>query len=623
MRLPRPGSFRRLAVLAAVLVVWSVPPSAMTGGASRTSTALPQPPELQAFHRDGQTSITWMEVGELFQEDLPAPTSAISFDTHFEIDLWLHQQAPRETATTDATLRNVQALTVRPGQAITWKIQGGRSVIQQGSGVADPLGLVTVPGVALKRAAKRRLVVDLAASEGPARPASLPEGTPAGTGTSPSSRPPSPAVETPSQTGGEGRRVASMPQPGAACPRLPPPRQTDRIVRVGPKRADELPAIVAGAESGTTILLDDGTYQIGDRSLLFRRERVTLRSASGNRDAVILDGDRYRTGIMVAIQASHVTVADLTIRRVFYHPVHVSGGGHHALLYNLRIVDGRQHLIKVNPSAAGAMNDHGTLACSLLELTSAGRAYVEAHPTPGFRCYTGGLNGHQAWGWVVRDNVFRDIYCSDGVALGAVHFWKTSRDIVVERNTIQNCARGIGFGLGPDGPDRQYPDTPFREIPGRVGHLGGIIRNNVIWSGIGRLFDSGIGLEQAHGVKVYHNTVYAGDGFSSIDTRFPNSNPLIKNNLVSLPMTVRDGGRPSMEGNVDSASADMFVDAATGDLRLRATATQAIDRGVDVPGDVPDDVSGHARDAMPDLGAHEYVAGTGRALSSASSPRRP
>jgi hypothetical protein len=165
--------------------------------------------------------------------------------------------------------------------------------------------------------------------------------------------------------------------------------------------------------------------------------------------------------------------------------------------------------------------------------------------------------------------------------------------------------------------------TAFREIPGRVGHLGGIIRNNVIWSGIGRLFDSGIGLEQAHGVKVYHNTVYAGDGFSSIDARFPNSNPLIKNNLVSLRMTVRDGGRPSMEGNVDSASADMFVDAATGDLRLRATATQAIDRGVDVRGDVPDEVSGHARDATPDLGAHEYVAGTGRALSSASSPRRP
>jgi hypothetical protein len=200
---------------------------------------------------------------------------------------------------------------------------------------------------------------------------------------------------------------------------------------------------------------------------------------------------------------------------------------------------------------------------------------------------------------------------------------KVIRRFVVERNAIQNCARGIGFGLGPDGPDRQYPDSPFREIPGRVGHLGGIIRNNVIWSGIGRLFDSGIGLEQAHGVKVYHNTVYAGDGFSSIDARFPNSNPLIKNNLVSLRMTVRDGGRPSMEGNVDSASADMFVDAATGDLRLRAAATQAIDRGVDVRGDVPDDVSGHARDATPDLGAHEYVAGTGRALSSASSPRRP
>ena len=41
-----------------------------------------------------------------------------------------------------------------------------------------------------------------------------------------------------------------------------------------------------------------------------------------------------------------------------------------------------------------------------------------------------------------------------------VLFWKTSKDPVVERNVILNCARGIGFGLAPEGGHRKYQDMP-------------------------------------------------------------------------------------------------------------------------------------------------------------------
>jgi hypothetical protein len=519
------------------------------------------------------------------------PNTIVDAAGHFEIDLWLLGQAPAPTGTTDVTLRNLQRLVARPGQAFTWKLREGSATIRTGSGVADPVGLVTVASVELTRSTKRRLVVDMGRVESSAEPRT--EGQP--------------PFAARAAGVGEGQMLASQAPTGSGCEPLQPPGGSEHILTVGPHQASRLAEIVSGARPGTTILLDDGTYRIGGQQLIFSRDRVTLRSRSGKRESVMLDGDHYRTRVMIGVEARHVTIADLSIRDVYYHPIHVRGGGDHVLLYNLHLIDGRQQFIKVNPGADDRMNDHGTLACSLLELTDAGRAYVQANPTPGFPCYTGGIVAHQAWQWVVRDNVFRGIYCERGLAQHAVHFWRTSRDIVVERNRIFNCARGIGFGLGPEGPHRQYPDSPLLAITGQVAHLGGIIRNNTVWSNIGRSFDTGIGLEQAFGVKVYHNTIYASGGFSSIDVRFPNSNPLVKNNLSSIPMTVRDGGRPSAERNVQSATAQMFVDPARGDLHLAPDARRAIDQGVDLRGDVPFDIDGASRDAAPDIGAHEYL----------------
>jgi len=70
------------------------------------------------------------------------------------------------------------------------------------------------------------------------------------------------------------------------CPALPAP--TGTFITVDPSQASQLPSIVAGAASGTTIPLKDGTYS--GIEMPFKTPRVTLRSQSGNREAVILDG---------------------------------------------------------------------------------------------------------------------------------------------------------------------------------------------------------------------------------------------------------------------------------------------------------------------------------------------
>lgn len=412
---------------------------------------------------------------------------------------------------------------------------------------------------------------------------------------------------------GAGGSVAPSSNTGA-CQDLP--AATGAILELTPDDADALPQVARDAPAGTTLLLADGTYTMtgtdeGSRRIQIVNEGVSLRSKSGSREAVVIDGE-YLTEEIITISASRVTLADLTLSHAVNHPVHVMGGAQadiaETLLHNLHIIDGGEQFVKVNTSG-GTPNryaDRGVLECSLLELTEAGRPHIE--PNPG-GCYTGGIDAHQARGWQVRDNVFRGIYCtSGGLAEHAIHFWTSSRDTLVERNTIIDCARGIGFGLGDGGgavPDRAYADDPYPGV-GYVGHYDGIVRNNVIAISPGLAeFDTGIELEQARGTRVLHNSViHPTTAFASISHRFANTQVVLENNLVRS-IRARDGSQAEGSSNLENAEDDLFVDVAGHDLHLAPGAAAAIDQGVALP-DAGDDIDGmpHEADA-PDLGADE------------------
>jgi hypothetical protein len=356
------------------------------------------------------------------------------------------------------------------------------------------------------------------------------------------------------------------------CPPLPAPK--GETVTVAPSQAGKLGSIINNAKPGTTIFLEDGLYRVP--YIYLTRSGVTIRSKSGNRDAVILDRE-YRDGSAIAIAASDVTLADMTLRHARHHPVHVVKGGARVRLYNLHILDGSQQQVKVS----GGRNDHGELACSLIEITNEGRPHVQSG------CYTGGIDAHETTGWVVRDNVFRDIYCQSGLAEHAVHFWSGCKDTLVERNLIVNSARGIGFGLG-----------------GR-GHVGGVIVNNVIHvdDEHERYYDTGIGLESASGAKVFHNTVMGKPGFSSMDCRFQDTSAEIVNNIFHN-ITKRDGAKAVLDNNLTNPDLSYFADPSAADYHLTPEATEAIDSGSTDLG-VKYDMDQIKRDGNPDIGAYE------------------
>jgi hypothetical protein len=349
----------------------------------------------------------------------------------------------------------------------------------------------------------------------------------------------------------------------------------------------DLAEAVSRASSGgdKKIILKDGTYTLDDM-LFIQADGVTVRSRSGNRKAVIIEGQGMEGPVphVFNVAGSHFSVRNVTLRRVSQHAVQLQPDVDFALIRNVHILDTGEQMVKVAyAEGEPGSSDNGVLENCLLEY-SAG---------VGPQYYIGGIDAHFAKKWIVRGNTFRNIRSPGGsLAEHAVHFWSGSADTLVERNLIINCDRGIGFGLG----DR--------------GHLGGIIRNNMIYHDAGEGFaDVGIGLESAAGAKVYNNTVYHEHSYpNAIEYRFPETTGLlIANNLTNKAIAARDGASATLSRNVTSARPGWFTDPSTGDLHLKSFIKSVVDRGKRVSGLVDDfDKDGRPQGPGYDIGADEY-----------------
>src|SRR5512143_2951183 len=96
------------------------------------------------------------------------------------------------------------------------------------------------------------------------------------------------------------------------APPLPQPRGESVEVAT----VEGLIQAIEEARAGQTILVADGHYLM-PRYAEIRADGVTLRSASGNRGRVILDGAQSRHAELLGVRAcSGVTIANLTIQNI-------------------------------------------------------------------------------------------------------------------------------------------------------------------------------------------------------------------------------------------------------------------------------------------------------------------
>lgn len=398
-------------------------------------------------------------------------------------------------------------------------------------------------------------------------------------------------------------------EPGIGQPLVLSRGKVDRV-----RTVDELKnALETANRAGIahTLLLEDGTYVLDVPMLEIQCPGLVIRSASGQRENVILRGPDEGTKAAVAnvflISANDVVIADMTLGHCRYHgiqvrgepPFHVSG----LRVHNCRIVNCNQQFIKGSSSENDPLGaTDSVIEQCLFEFTS-GWAY---------QYYTGGIDIHKGVNWIVRDNLFRNLRVpagQPGMAEHAIHFWKRCatrpQNVVVERNWVVNCDRGIGFGLG--------------SVEGGFQGGASVIRNNVVFNdGTGPRTDVGIGLEHASGVLVESNTVVVQNYWAPMEYRFAGSSKVVfRNNLVNRPIQRRDDAPPALqENNLERVESSWFQDMGAGDLRLTdsARATLGVGAVLEAPLNTPNAVP-RPREAARDVGAIE--------VSSAASEPKP
>jgi hypothetical protein len=294
-----------------------------------------------------------------------------------------------------------------------------------------------------------------------------------------------------------------------------------------------------------------------------------------------------------------MTIADLTIRSIYYHPIQLdpTNGVQSPHIYNVHLIDAGEQFIKGNPVGtaqyppAGQGIPNGIVEYSIMEYTT-----YKDPAGPGGAAYTNGVDIAQTSNWIIRNNLFRNIRAAPGQGLAgpAILVWKGAVNTLSENNLFLNCQRGIVYGL-----DGTRADD----------NIGGIIRNNMFSRTPSQSGDVGIIINNSANTKVLHNTVILSGTYpNAIEYRFAATTGIeIRYNLTDGAVQQRDGATGTVANNVTNAQPGWFVSAATGDLHLVATATAAIDKATTSP-DVQKDYDGETRPQgpAPDMGADEF-----------------
>ena len=374
------------------------------------------------------------------------------------------------------------------------------------------------------------------------------------------------------------------------------PRPTGEVIRVA--TVGQLLAAVDRVGPGGTVLLLDGHYKLPRVMVLRQKKDVALRSASGDPATVVLSGkgwDSQAKGddILRIAHCEGVSIADLTFTdcRSYGIKVEAENAPRNIHIYNCHF---RNIGVRAIKGSAGKDPKVRAVKGSVRYCSFENTEVPPADWLFGGD-YIAAIDMMALEDWTFSDNIFRNIKGRRGGARAAIFIWVRSRQVVVERNLIINCDRGVAFG----NPGQSTANRPGERL---VYVADGIIRNNFISGGP----DCGIELWHAERIKVCHNTIWRpernwrrgiriGTGTAQTD---------IVNNLVHGEIRI-EGGKAQFRQNLAGRLDGYCLDPASGNLALTPAATGAIDQGLPLP-EVNADIRGRPRSNRPDLGAWEF-----------------
>jgi hypothetical protein len=207
--------------------------------------------------------------------------------------------------------------------------------------------------------------------------------------------------------------------------------------------------------------------------------------------------------------------------------------------------------------------------------------------------YVAGIDVMFVKDWIISDNVFVGIQGRTYEGRGAIFIWHDSQDCVIERNIIIDCDVGLQLG------------NPHRPNEIEYHCVRCIARNNFIT----RAPEAGIVTVYTKDCKLLNNTIHDPESKLQrlVRTVFTNDGLLIANNLLSGPGIRNESeSKITFINNLIKDVTGDFIDPARGDLHLKSTAIDAIDKGLPLA-EVVEDFDGQRRESKPDIGADELI----------------
>ena len=376
------------------------------------------------------------------------------------------------------------------------------------------------------------------------------------------------------------------------APALPRPKGS--IIEVSD--VQQLISALREVKPGQTILLADGHYMM-PHYIQINTDNVTLRSASGNRKRVIIDGAKSRHGELLGISAcSGVTIADLTIQNIKWNGFKINSNTnvqkltiYNCIIHNIwqRGIKG----VKVPKENRQAVRPKDCRIQYCLFYNDRPKRLSDDSRDIAKGNYIAGIDVMYATGWIISDNVFVGIQGRTYEGRGAIFIWHDSQDCVIERNIIIDCDVGLQLG------------NPHRDSETIYHCVRCIARNNFIT----RAPEAGIVTVYTKDCKVLNNTIH--DPTSRlgrlIRTVFTNDGLIITNNLLSGPRIRNESNSDiTFSNNLIKDFTDIFIDPANGNLHLKKAVIEIVDKGIPLP-EVHKDFDGDLRGKKPDIGADE------------------
>ncbi|MDT8302115.1 MAG: right-handed parallel beta-helix repeat-containing protein [Sedimentisphaerales bacterium] len=386
----------------------------------------------------------------------------------------------------------------------------------------------------------------------------------------------------------------SIPSWFPKAPPLAPPKAG--VIRVA--NVDELINAVEHIDAGGTILIGEGHYKLPRPIILRKKKNITIRGASGDPAGVTLSGNGWDSeargdDILRIGRCEGVTIADLTFAdcRSYGIKVEAENEPKDIHIYNCRF---RNIGVRAIKGSGGKDPNTRAVRGSVRYCRFENTKIPPAHWLFGGD-YISAIDMMALEDWVFSDNVFQNIRGRNGGGRAAIFIWVRSRKVVVERNLIINCDRGVAFG----NPGKSAANVAGEQL---VYVSDSVIRNNFITGGP----DCGIELWYAQNVRVYNNSIWRPEqNFSrGIRVGTGTSDTNIVNNLIHGEIRF-DGGKAQLRQNLTGRIDSYFVDPASGNLALTQTATEAIDKGISLT-DLTGDIRRLPRSGYPDIGAWEF-----------------